>query len=132
MEENSQIHEDRKDLNLKWKRPEVLDGYTTQAKTPCGSFYLTLNECAGELKEVRMVIGKSGNCVRMLFDTIAILISVMLQEGIPKDKITKTLLNQLEANCGNTIWVDNQMYRSCIDYAVTKIIEDMGSRGENG
>ena len=112
----------------KFKRPDVLDGYTTMAKTPCGSFFLTLNECDEKLCEVRMLIGKSGNCVRMLFETISILISVMLQENIPKEKITKTLLNQLESNCGNTIWVNNEMYRSCIDYAVTKIIEDMESR----
>ena len=112
----------------KWKRPEMLEGRTLLAKTPCGGFYLTLNECDNQLCEVRMLIGKSGNCVRVLFETIAILISVMLQENISKDKITKTLLNQLEANCGNTIWVDGDKYTSCIDYAVTKIIEQIEAR----
>ena len=112
----------------KFKRPECLSGRTSMAKTPCGSFFLTLNECGNQLCEVRMLIGKSGNCVRVLFETIAILISVMLQENISKEKITKTLLNQLEANCGNTIWVEGERYHSCIDYAVTKIIEDIESR----
>ena len=125
------------ETTTKFTRPEVLEGRTAKANTPCGSFFLTLNEYNNQLCEVRMLIGKSGNCVRMLFETIAILISVMLQENISKEKITKTLLNQLEANCGNPFFskdIDekgNQVkYKSCIDFAITKIIEDMESRDE--
>jgi len=118
------------ETTTKFKRPETLDGITAELPTPCGNFYLTLNECGGKLREVRMGIGKSGNCMRMLFETIAILVSVMLQSNIPKDKIVKTLFNQLEGNCGNRIYYKGEEYHSCLDYAIRKIIEDMAGRGE--
>ena len=113
-----------------FKRPEVLEGRTLKLNTPCGAFYLTLNEEEGNLREVRMLIGKSGNCVRGLFETIAILLSVLLQSDIPREKIKKTIFNQLECNCGNRIYNDGQEYHSCIDFVVQKILEDMAGRGE--
>ncbi len=115
---------------MSFQRPEALLGYTAKISTACGNFYLTLNEYENKLCEVRMGIGKSGNCVRMLFETIAILVSVMLQSDIPKEKIVKTLLNQLECNCGNAILYKGEKYHSCLDYAIRKIIEDMANRGE--
>lgn len=114
-----------------YKRPEFLNGHTFKQQTPCGNFYLTLNEDNKEcLVEVRMGIGKSGNCVRMLFETIAILISVMLQSDIPRDKIAKTLLNQLEGNCGNRLYNSGDCFHSCLDFSVRKITEDLLNRGE--
>ena len=114
----------------KWKRPEVLEGYTLKLPSPCGSFFLTLNEHEDKLREVRMTIGKSGNCQRLLFETIGILVSVLLQEDIPKEKVAKALVNQLEGCCGNRIYDKGAEYTSCIDFMVQKIIEDMGSREE--
>lgn len=114
----------------KFKRPEVLEGHTIRHNTPCGHFYLTLNEHDGRLCEVRMGIGKSGNCQRLLFETLALLISVMLQSNIPREKIKKTILNQIGGNCGEVSWNDGQKYHSCVDFAVTKILEDMASREE--
>lgn len=128
MEKDKSLCEDREYLNLKWKRPEVLEGFTLSLPTPCGHFYLTLNEDGGRLREIRCEIGKSGNCQRVLFQTIAILISVLLQSNIPREKIVKTLLNQLEANCGNITHHKGEKYYSCVDYLVKRVIEDMVSR----
>jgi len=114
----------------KFNRPEVLEGYTSRASTPCGSFFLTLNDDGEHLREVRMCIGKSGNCVRMLFETIAILLSVMLQEDIAREKIAKILTKQMEANCGNCFVIKGDKYTSCIDYVIHRILENMASRGE--
>jgi ribonucleoside-diphosphate reductase alpha chain len=115
---------------IDFKRPEVLKGYTPQVKTPCGTFFLTLNDDGEKLREVRMCIGKSGNCQRLLFETIALLISVLLQSGIPREKIAKTISNQLDSNCGNKILYKGEEYSSCVDYSVKKIMEDMASREE--
>lgn len=118
-------------MTPEYSRPEVLDGYTLKMPTPCGSLYLTLNEDKEKLREVRMRIGKAGNCQRLLFETIAILISVLLQSNISRETIRKALHNQFESNCGNDkIRYKGEEYHSCIDYVVTKIFEDMASRGE--
>ncbi len=117
-------------MESKWKRPEFLDGYTLQIDTPCGPLYLTLNEHENKLCEVRATLGKSGTCYNIMFQTIALFLSVMLQEGIPKSKIKKTLEHQFGGRCGNIIRHRGEEYQSCIDYIITKILEDLGSRGE--
>lgn len=111
-------------------RPEVLTGYTSKLPTPCGSLYLTLNEHNDKLCEIRATMGKSGSCYSVMFQTIALLISVMLQSGISEEKIQKALENQFEGSCGNIIRYKGEAYHSCIDYIITRILEDMASRGE--
>ena len=113
-----------------FERPEVLNGYSQRLPTPCGSLYLTLNEHNGKLCEVRATMGKSGSCYNIMFQTIALLISVMLQSGIPRERIQKALENQFEGNCGNIIRDKGEEYHSCIDYMVSKILTDLASRGE--
>lgn len=114
-----------------YNRPKVLEGRTIKLQTPCGGFYLTINEDEGKLREIRMRIGKAGNCQRLLFETISILLSVLLQTNIPREEIKKILYHQFEGNCGNDkIWNEGDKYDSCIDFVITKIFEDMGSRGE--
>ena len=113
-----------------FKRPEVLHGYTLKANTPCGTLYTTLNECEGKLREVRITLGKSGTCYNILFQTIAILISVMLQDGMTREKIKKTLFHQFEGSCGQVFYVEGEKYYSCVHFIINKILEDLGSRGE--
>ena len=114
-----------------YERPEVLEGRTIGLKTPCGGFYLTLNEDGNNLREIRMTLGKPGTCQRLLFETIAILLSVLLQSKIPREKIKKALYHQFEGNCGNNkSWHEGEEYHSCINFTITKIFEDMASRGE--
>lgn len=111
-------------------RPEVLEGYTPKLETPCGSLYFTLNEYDSKLCEVRVTMGKSGTCMNIMLQTIALLISVMLQSGISREVIKKALLNQFEGNCGQTIWYKGVRYHSCLDWMIQKMLEDMASREE--
>ena len=115
---------------MTFKRPEVLEGYTQKLETPCGDLYLTLNELERKLYEVRVTMGKSGTCMNIMQQTIALLLSVMLQSGISKEKIHKVLLNQFEGNCGNGTFYKGERYHSCIDFMIKRILEDLASRGE--
>lgn len=131
MEKNKSIYKIRQDFNMTLKRPATLSGYTKKFNSPCGSFFLTLNEHEDKLYEIIACIGKSGSCQNLLFRTITLLISAMLQSGMPKEKIKKILFKQFEGNCGNgTIhWKGNE-YHSCVDFMVQSILEDLANRGE--
>ena len=111
-------------------RPEVLENYTSKIPTPCGSLYLTLCEHKNKLCEVRVTMGKSGSCARLLLETFALLISVLLQTNLPRQKIYKILFHQFEGGCGNLIRFKGEEYNSCIDYIITKVFEDLAMRGE--
>jgi len=113
-----------------WKRPEVMRGRSPKLNTPCGTLYLTLNEDGGILREVRINMGKSGSCIGIMFPTIALFISVMLQSNMSREKIKKTLLKQFDGNCGQVIWQEGERFSSCIDWIITKILEEMANRGE--
>ncbi len=115
---------------IEYKRPEVLEGYTRRVETPCGSFYITLNEHEFKLKEVRMTMGKSGTCFNIMFQTLALLISKLLQTNVDREDIKKLLYHQFEGRCGNGFWNKGDYYNSCIDFAITRIFEDMASRNE--
>jgi ribonucleoside-diphosphate reductase alpha chain len=131
--QDKQVHtveQDKPMTEKPYKRPEHLTGRTECLKTPCGSLYLTLNEDNGVLREVRLTLGKSGTCYNIMLQTIALFISVMLQSNISREKIKKTLLNQFEGNCGQTIWQEGEKYNSCLHFLINRILEDMASRGE--
>lgn len=113
-----------------YARPEVLNGYSLRLPTPCGKFHLTLNDDGDNLREIRCTMGKSGTCQNILFQTIALFISVMLQSDISREKIKKMLLNQFEGNCGQRIYYKGDQFNSCVDFMITKILEDLGGRGE--
>lgn len=115
---------------MQTKRPEVLEGSTHRVETPCGALYITLNEYNGKLYEVRLTLGKVGNCARTFLETIAILLSVLLQSNIPREKVKKTLENGLDVNCSNVIWKDSIRYSSCIDLICKLILEELGARNE--
>ena len=114
-----------------WKRPDTLEGVTTRLRTPCGSMFVTMNECENKLCEIMLTLGKSGTCQNLLFRTISLLVSVMLQSGISREKIVKLLSHQMEGNCGNgKIYFQGTEYRSCIDFVFRRIIEEFASRKE--
>ena len=114
-----------------WKRPTVLEGSTTRLKTPCGSMYVTTNECDNKLCEVMLTLGKSGTCQNLLFRTISLLVSVMLQSNIPKEKIVKAISKQMEGSCGNDkIYFNGTEYYSCIDFVFKRIVEELANREE--
>jgi ribonucleoside-diphosphate reductase alpha chain len=101
------------------KRPPVLSGITYKLSSDCGPVYLTCNKEPGNgLTEIFLRLGKSGHCVRTLLDTIAVLISVLLQLGVSKEKLEKTLTKHfVDINCGQK--------NSCIDLIGRAIIEEI-------
>ena len=111
-------------------RPEVLTGYTYRTETPCGTLFLTLNDFNGHLFEVRIIMGKAGNCTSTLFQSLALFLSVLLQTNIPREKIAKTLEKRFDCYCANPFWKDKVKYNSCIDFIFKKMLEDMASREE--
>jgi len=114
-----------------WKRPKTLEGTTTKVRTPCGSLYVTMNECDNTLCEVMLTLGKSGTCQNLLFRTISLLVSVLLQSNIPREKIVKLISKQMEGNCGNDrIYFNETEYHSCIDFVFRKIVEELLAREE--
>ncbi len=112
------------------ERPDVLEGRTHKVKTPCGTLYVTLNELNNMLFEVRITKGKPGSCTRAMLETIGILLSVLLQTKMPREKIEKTLSNRITCNCSEVIRYKGEEYASCVDYIVRLMLEDLASRGE--
>lgn len=114
-----------------FQRPEVLEGYTPKFNSHCGSLYVNMNPCENKLREVQITLGKCGTCQNLLFRTISLLISVLLQSNIPRENIQKALSHQLEGNCGSGgMFFDGVMYHSCVDFVFRLILQDMASRGE--
>lgn len=128
MEENIKVCEVSQDQFI---RPEFLEGYTPRLKTPCGSLFVNFNHCDNKLREVQITLGKSGTCQNLLFRTISLLISVLLQSNVKRDDIVKAISHQLEGHCGNgKIYNDGVQYHSCVDFVLKMMLEDLANRGE--
>jgi len=107
-------------------RPPVLTGKTIKVKTTCGSFFITLNQDEGELVEVRLNLGKSGTCVRSLLEILGISFSIMLQAGIPKEKLVKLLKKHAsDVVCGNPFTYEEKTNSSCLDVISKLIIKEL-------
>jgi hypothetical protein len=128
MEKNIKVHEIEPNEFI---RPDVLEGYTPRLKTPCGSLFVNFNHCDNKLREIQATLGKSGSCQNLLFRTISLLMSVLLQANISRENIVKAISHQMEGSCGNgRIYCDGIEYLSCIDFILKMTIEDMANRGE--
>ena len=117
--------------NEEFKRPDVLEGRTPRLSTPCGSLFVNLNYCDNKLREVQMTLGKSGTCQNLLFRTISLLLSVLLQSNVKREDIVKAISHQMEGHCGNgKIYYDGEEYYSCVDFVFKSMVEEMAARGE--
>lgn len=109
-------------------RKDVLHGKTVRARSMCGQIYLTLNRDEGNLSEIAIRIGKSGNCIRSLLEVIGILLSILLQSGVDNEKIKKILIKHFEGvECGNPFFHEKERYASCLDYAGKIICRELKS-----
>ena len=109
-------------------RPQVLTGKTIKVKTECGSMFVTLNHNEGDLFEVRLNLGKSGNCLRALLEMLGICFSIMLQSGIPKEKLIKTLKKNYEGvTCSNPFTYEGKPNSSCMDVIARLIIKELSN-----
>lgn len=109
------------------KRKEVLPGKTLKFRTAeCGSFYLILNIQDDELFEVKMELGKSGNCTRILLHLMSILISsrIQLSDDV-KDLIKYVRKHLVGVSCGCPTHYKGVAYKSCIHWAGVKILEEL-------
>ena len=109
-------------------RPMILSGKTIKVKTECGGLFITLNHDEGELFEVRLNMGKSGNCLRALLEMLGICFSIMLQSGIPKEKLIKTLKKNYEGVvCSNPFTYEGKPNSSCMDAIAKLIIKELSN-----
>lgn len=99
-------------------RKSKLSGTTYQAKTGCGTLYITINEDEGKPIEVFATMGKSGGCASSQSETIGRLISLSLKNEIGLDKIIKQMAG---ISCHAHITVDGDVILSCSD-AIAKIL----------
>ncbi len=110
-------------------RPDELSGKTIRARTECGSLFLLLNPHEGELFEVDITLGKSGNCVRGLLNYIARDLSDKLQKE-DKETVKKFILEHaVEVSCGCPFIHKGDNYKSCLDFVGKKIIEELEKEG---
>lgn len=110
-------------------RPEILQGKTIKAKTDCGSLYVTLNTHEDELFEVRLTLGKVGNCVGNLLHVISILISILLQSGLNRNMIKNIINKHLrEVSCGTRFYHKGKDYNSCSDLIADIILEELSNK----
>lgn len=109
------------------KRPAVLKGKTTKTKTECGAMYITLNKDDNdELYETRFVLGKAGTCQNAMFNTLGVLFSILIQQGIPKDKLIRTLKKHMKGiNCGTPFMHDGKKYMSCLDLIGVSVSDEL-------
>ena len=113
-----------------YNRPEVLNGRTEKLRTLCGALYIVFNEDKNKLMEVRPMIGKVGSCPRVLLEGIGVLISLLLQNGVDREKIAKGLSNSMDAVCSMPIKYKGEEYHSCLDCISKKVVEELLNRGE--
>ena len=74
---------------------ERVSSYTTRTAFGCGNFYDTIDITKKEDPcRVFLKLGKAGGCQRVLLESIARLITIILQDtDIPLERVYKTLCN---------------------------------------
>ena len=108
------------------ERPDVLVGKTKKGRTDCGTIYLTLNELDKKLFEIKVELGKSGNCIKSLLHIIGVLYSIILQSDMADDEVKAVIKKHfLGVSCGNPFLYKSENYRSCIDWVSRQILEEL-------
>ena len=107
-------------------RKEVLIGKTLKVKTECGSFYLTLNQQENNLYEVRMEMGKTGHCQKGMLHLLGVMISDKIQHSEDFKGLKRFFIRHLkEFSCGSPFTTNGVNYKSCIDWAGQRILEEL-------
>ena len=74
-------------------RPTTLEGTTHKMRTPCGTLYVTVNSNGDDQPtEVFCQLGKSGGCAAAWVTSMARVLSVSLQDGVPLERLQKQLI----------------------------------------
>lgn len=112
------------------ERPLVLVGKTIRYQTTCGGLYITLNrDDKGELQEICLTLGKSGNCITGFLEFIGILLSIIFQMDLPTEEKIKTLQRHAQGiSCGEVFIIDGKKYKSCLDLIGEVCINELKSQ----
>lgn len=102
-------------------RPEEVESITPRAKTGCGYLYLTVSTNA-DYEEVFLKLGKTGGCPAAFLQALAMVTSVAMRAGVPREKIVKILSG---ISCPNPCWDGSVHNLSCPD-AVSKMLTKEG------
>lgn len=92
--------EEKKSL-LPFDRPNVLNSKTHLIETGNGKMYVTVCHYEGKPVEIFFNLGKSGQILNTLSEALGRVISIGLQNGVPAEEITKTLIN---INSDKMVW----------------------------
>ena len=122
-------------MTADFKRPKILYGSTPEVITPCGKLYLTFNyidEEKQKLVEVRGHFGKAGTCSLLGLDSIAKLISILLQSSMSRVKIIKKIRKgwistdkKERITCGNPFDYAGKTYQSCIELLMSMVVDEL-------
>lgn len=82
-------------------RPKVLNAKTHVVETGNGKMYVTVSHHEGKPLELFIFLGKSGQILNTLTEAMGRVISIGLQQGVPVEEITKTLIN---INSDRMVW----------------------------
>ena len=98
------------------KRPEVLPSRTHEKATNCGNLYVTVVFLNEKPYEVKIFMGKGGNCAFAFCEAIGNVITRGIQKGHSMEELIKCFA---DINCGNP----KDDIKSCAD-AVAQILTD--------
>jgi ribonucleoside-diphosphate reductase alpha chain len=84
-----------------FERPKTLDSKTHVVETGNGKMYVTVSHYKGKPLELFIFLGKSGQILNTLSEAMGRVISIGLQQGVPVEEITKTLIN---INSDKMVW----------------------------
>ncbi len=102
------------------KRPNAVVGKTYKITTGCGPMYVTVNRIEGRQFEVFARLGKAGGCSSSQTEALGRLISLVLRNKIPVQKILDDLSG---ISCQANAWSeDGSQIASCSD-AIAKAIK---------
>jgi ribonucleoside-diphosphate reductase alpha chain len=92
---------EEKKKHEEFDRPKVLDAKTHVVETGNGKMYVTVSHHKGKPLEIFIFLGKSGQILNTLTEAMGRVISIGLQQGVPVEEITKTLIN---INSDKMVW----------------------------
>lgn len=107
------------DNEEKMSRPDrPIEGRTPRTKTGCGYLYVTDNT-SDEYKELFFRLGKPGGCPAVFLQALAIVTSLAIRAGVPKEKI---VAGWKDICCPNPCWDGPKHNKSCPD-AIARLLE---------
>jgi ribonucleoside-diphosphate reductase alpha chain len=111
--------------DVRTKMPRVRQGTTRKFQVGEFKAYLTVNvNEAGEPMEVFLDSGKEGSTTNGFLDTIAVLVSHSLQNGVPIDDICDSLVGMRYEPWGDTNDEDIRFAGSVSDYIGRRLALD--------